>query len=60
MHGKNISMRFTCETEFPTRITPRPRRRPANPPRRQREMALAINRKFLHAAITVDDLIKAH
>ncbi len=56
MHGKNISMLHLQDGS--TRLTPAYDVVPQTHLDSDRKMALAINRKFLHAAITVDDLIE--
>lgn len=56
MHGKNISMLHLRDGS--TRITPAYDVVPQTHLDSNGKMALAINRKFLHAAITVDDLIE--
>ena len=56
MHGKNISMLHLQDGS--TRITPTYDVVPQTHLDSDGKMALAINRKFLHAAITVDDLIE--
>jgi serine/threonine-protein kinase HipA len=56
MHGKNISMLHLRDGS--TRITPAYDVVPQTHLDSDGKMALAINRKFLHAAITVDDLIE--
>jgi len=56
MHGKNISMLHLRDGS--TRITPAYDVVPQTHLDGNGKMALAINRKFLHAAITVDDLIE--
>ena len=56
LHGKNISMLHLQDGS--TRITPTYDLVPQTHLNSDGKMALAINRKFLHAAITVDDLIE--
>uniref|UniRef100_UPI00374CC922 HipA domain-containing protein n=1 Tax=Lacisediminihabitans sp. TaxID=2787631 RepID=UPI00374CC922 len=56
MHGKNISMLHLQDGS--TRLTPAYDVVPQTHLDSDGKMALAINRKFLHAAITVDDLIE--
>jgi serine/threonine-protein kinase HipA len=56
MHGKNISMLHLRDGS--TRITPAYDVVPQTHLDSDGKMALAINRKFLHAAITLDDLIE--
>jgi len=56
MHGKNISMLHLQDGS--TRITPAYDVVPQTHLDSDGKMALAINRKFLHAAITIDDLVE--
>jgi serine/threonine-protein kinase HipA len=56
LHGKNISMLHLRDGS--TRITPAYDVVPQTHLDSAGRMALAINKKFLHAAITVDDLIQ--
>jgi serine/threonine-protein kinase HipA len=55
MHGKNISMLHLHDGS--TRITPAYDVVPQTHLDSDGKMALAINRKYVHAAITIDDLI---